>query len=206
LFEHEISEAVESIFNINDANKYNVSLGFFDGYSTEPVDPSGSRFADIKLHYRDSNGDEITAVSVPIMYQGNKNTVDDFELTSGDELLVLFSDRTLEQWTQTEGTVSQAITNEVKDSLNHALCIPISTHHSLAGITALGIDATVARRILVKPTKKIQIGNDTDELLKILYDLMTELSFLVPVTGIPASNKATIALLQLQLANITKFV
>lgn len=200
MFEREITEAVESVIRLNDLNKYNVSLGFFNGYSTEEVDPSGSRFADIKLHYRDSNGDEITAVSVPIMYQGNKNTVDDFELTSGDELLVLFSDRTLEQWTQLGDTVPQDISNKVKDSLNHALCIPISTHHSLPDITSEPIDSSVGRRIIVKSGKKIQIGNDTDELLALFDQVLTLLQGSVDNPG--ASSTGTNSLINTQLATI----
>lgn len=204
MFEHEMSEMVESVIRLNDLNKYNVSLGFFNGYSTEEVDSSGSRFANIKLHYRDKNGDEITAVSVPIMYQGNKNTVDDFKLTPGDELIVLFSDRTLEQWTQLSdsGPVPQNINNRVKDSINHGLCIPISTHHSLKGITATPIDSTVGRRILVKPTKKIQIGTDTDELLKIMHDTLTVLEDLVADSGVVGS--VLINPLRIQLGKITK--
>ena len=168
MFEQEIIEAVESIFSLNDKNKYNVSLGFFQGYSTEEVDTLRKRFANVKLHYRDTEGEEISLMSVPIMYQGNKNTVDDFGLTLGDELIVFFSDRTLEQWTQKEGTKTQTLTNTVLDSINHALCIPINTHHTFSDIAAAAIDATVGRRILVKAGKKIQIGNETDELLKLM--------------------------------------
>jgi len=211
LFEHEFSSAVESIIKLDDTNKYNVSLGFFNGYSTEDVDSSGSRFANLKLHYRDLNGDEITAVSVPIMYQGNKETVDDFKLTSGDELLVLFTDRTLEQWTQKQGTVPQKINNKVKDSLNHALCIPISTHHSLKpGITSLPIDSTVARRIIVTSGKKIQIGNDTDELLKIMHQFLDFFQTIIATDGDTfATNLVTgqaglLSTIKAQLANITK--
>jgi len=172
LFEHEISSAVESIIDINDRNKYNLALGFFNGYSTEEVDPSGSRFANIKLHYKDINGNEITVVNVPILYPGNAETVDDFKLVFGDELLVLFLDRTLEQWTQQNATVPQNINNKVKDSLNHALCIPISTHHSLIDITSLAIDSSVGRRIIVKSGKKIQIGDDTNELLDLFNQVI----------------------------------
>lgn len=166
MFEQEITDAVEAIFNLNDQNKYNISLGYFQQYSSEEVDTSGTRFANVKLAYRDANGDEISALSVPIMFQGNKDTVDDFKLTNGDELLVLFSDRTLEQWKTS--TSPQTLSNKVKDSLNHALCIPINTHHTFNDIAAVAIDSTVGRRILVKSGKKIQIGNETDELLKLM--------------------------------------
>lgn len=182
MLEHEFSEAIESVIRLNDNNKYNISLGYFQDYSTEEVDSSGTRFADIKLHYRDANGDEISATGVPIMFQGNQETVDDFKLTKDDELTVLFSDRSLEQWMQLDATTPQTLTNKSKDSLNHAFCIPINTHHSFSEITSLAIDATVGRRILVKSGKKIQIGNDTDELLKLFNDLLTQMIKLLGAT------------------------
>ena len=199
--EQEFTEAVESIFNLNDANKYNVAMGYFQGYSTEAADASGSRFADIKLHYRDSNGDDIDGTSVPLMYMGNGNTTDDFELVKGDELVVLFSDRTLEQWkTSSE---PQTLQNKVKDSKSSALAIPVSTTHSLAGITALSIDSTVGRRVLVKSGKKIQIGTDVDELLKILFDILTIIKTWSD-TGSSAWTGTSLTALVAQLGNITK--
>jgi hypothetical protein len=210
MLEHEISEAVESIFRLNEQNKYNVALGYFQGYSSEEVDVSGKRFADIKLHYRDANGDEIAATGVPVMFQGNQNTVDDFELASGDELIVLFSDRSLEQWNQLLATTPQTLSNKVKDSINHALCIPINTHHSYSTIALNAIDSAVGRRILVKPGKKIQIGNDTGtaELLKLFNDFLTEFKTLVGVTmlggavdqaGINSTGTNSLILVQLGL-------
>lgn len=179
MLEHEVSSAVESIFNLNDKNKYNVSLGYFQKYSSEEVDVSGSRFADIKLHYRDLNGDEISALSVPIMFQGNQETVDDFKLVKGDELIVWFSDRSLEQWMSLSSTSPQTLSNTIKDSLNHALCIPINTHHSFNTIAPTPIDSAVGRRILVKTGKKIQIGSDTIDILKLFDDFLTEFKSLV---------------------------
>lgn len=200
--QEELSKAIESIYSLNDANKYNVAMGYFQEYSTEAVDASGSRFADIKLHYRDSNGDDIDGTSVPLMYMGNGNTTDDFELVKGDELLVLFSDRTLEQWKT--ATEPQTLQNKVKDSKSSALAIPVSTTHSLAGITSAAIDSTVGRRILVKSGKKIQIGTDVDELLKILHDILLIIDtwFATSSTGNITAGSLTTFITQL--GNITK--
>jgi hypothetical protein len=200
----ELSESIESIIRLNALNKYNISLGYFQNYSSVDVDSSGTRFCDIKLHYKDEKGEDIGALDVPLIYHGNGNTVDDFALEKGCELAVFFSDRSLEQWVS--GAEPQALSNKVRDSKNHAFAIPISTHHTFKDVTALAIDATVGRRILVKSGKKIQIGTDTDEMMKIHYDLITAYSAGVDTSTGIFNNQVQITALQAQLANITKTV
>lgn len=212
MLEQKFQEAIEAIINIHDRNKYNVSLGFFDGYSSVGNDTNGNRFANIKLHYRDANGDDIDANAVPVFYSGSKDTVDEFGLRAGDEMIVLFSDRTLGKWVANK--TPQAMSNSIKDSKNHALAIPVSSHHSIGDITTDAIDATVGRRILVKPEKKIQIGTETDELLKIMFDFLTQFmetvtlsatgdAFLAKLKELTAPT-GTMGLLKTQLENITK--
>lgn len=201
-----ITQAVESILELNDKNKYNVSLGYFQCYSKVDVDPLGNRFADIKLHYKDENGEDIGGIDVPLIYFGNENTVDDFALEKGSDLAVFFTDRTLEQWVT--GAEPQALRDKVKDSKNHAFAIPISTHHTFGDIATAAIDSTVGRRILVKPGKKIQIGNGTDELLDLIDQILTALAD-AAVQNIgsgstpgPLINQATFLTIQTVLANL----
>jgi ABC-type xylose transport system substrate-binding protein len=200
MLEHKLQEAIEAVINVNDRNKYNVALGFFDGYSTVDNDKYGTRFANIKLHYRDAKGKDIDANAVPLFYSGSKDTVDEFGLDTGDEMIVLFSDRTLEKWVANE--TPQVMSNSIKDSKNHALAIPVSSHHSIGDITAAAIDATVGRRILVKAGKKIQIGTDVDELLKILHSMFSIIKTWNGGTAPWAGS--TLDALVTQLGNITK--
>jgi len=199
--EQAISEAIKSIIDVKDGIKYNIAMGYFQGYSSNEQDSSGSRFIDIKLHYKNKSGVDIDALSVPVLYSGNENTTNDFGLTSESLLLVLFSDRTLEQWINKTVIVPQALQDKVKDSKNHAFAIPISTHHSIADITSLAIDSTVGYRRVVKSGKKVQIGNDVDELLKIMYDFIN--IFKTVLDGNPADGDALNTALLAQLTAIT---
>lgn len=207
----EISESIESIIRLNALNKYNIALGYFQGYSSVDVDSTGTRFCDIKLHYKDEKGNDIGALDVPLFYIGNGNTTDDFELATGCELAVFFSDRSLEQWVS--GAEPQALSNKVRDSKNHAFAIPISTHHTFANIVTAAIDSTVGRRILVKSGKKIQIGNDDPTAPAELLDLVNQIIdvLLLPDTngdtlpGVSAQGK-TLAQIQLSLKTIAKTV
>lgn len=202
MLEHELSSMVETIIELNDKIKYNIALGYFQEYYTNENDVSGKRFCNAKLHYRDADGNDIDAVNIPLIYFGNGNTAGQFELEFGCDLLVLFSDRSLEQWIT--ATEPQALTNKVKDSKNHSFAIPISTHHTFNDLTSLALDSTVGYRRVVKSGKKIQIGNDVDEMMKIHYDLITAyLGGVNTSTGL-SNNQAQITTLQTQLANITK--
>ena len=207
----EITEAIESLLESFDKNKYNISLGFFEGYATVESDTSGKRFCDLKLHYKDEESVDIPLTGIPLMYIGSKSFLTDFELVSGDELLVFFSDRTLEQWKPTSGTVPQDLKDPVKDSLNHAFAIPVCTTHNASLVTTAPLDSTVGGRLGVKSGKKAQVGNDTTDLLKILHSLITSLLLGTTVTTTNTINgngiftdAATITTLQTQLATITK--
>jgi len=163
-----ITEAVKRIIKSQDSNKHNVAKGYFQGYSTVEADESGVRFCDLKLHYKTGNSDDINLLEVPMSYPGSKNSVDDCPLEQGDELDVFFSDRSLEQWITSE---PQKLANPIKDSVNHAFCYPINTHHNNFTDTP---GSSIGKRITVKSGKKIQIGNGTDELLSLLNDNLTE--------------------------------
>ncbi|MBU2645880.1 hypothetical protein KKI24_14320 [bacterium] len=125
--EQEFTEAFESISKTADRVRYNISLGFFQKYASLEYDTSGKRFCDLKLHYKTQDGEDIAAINVPLLYPGSKLFVEDWKLTAGDELIVLFSDRSLEQWLS--GATPQKLSNTVKDSINHAFAIPVVSHH-----------------------------------------------------------------------------
>ncbi len=209
--EQEFIEAFEGLFNTIDQNKYNIAMGFFQNYATVDSDASGVRYCDLKLHYKDADSNDIPITGVPLMYFGNQKFILDFELSSGDELLVLFTDRTLEDWKAASAIVPQLMTNPVKDSLNHAIAIPVCTAHYASTITTSALDSTVGARVGVQTGKKVQIGTDVVDLLKILYDLITALLVGTTVatpntltgTGV-FTNAAAITALQAQLAIITK--
>ena len=139
--ESDIIAASEGMFDMRDQNKFNISLGFFQSYSSGvESDTTGKRFCDLKLHTQDANGDDIDALNVPLLYPGTRAMPFDTTLIPGDELLVLFSDRTIEQWKATSGTMPQDIRNPVKDSVNHAIAFPVVSHHYINEIVTAKLD------------------------------------------------------------------
>jgi hypothetical protein len=178
----ELIEAIKGIINTIDRNKYNISMGFFQKYSDAESDPKGVRFADIKLVYKDDNGEDISA-TVPLLQVGSKNSIYDFRLENGDELLVFFTDRTLEQWKDETGTEPQKLKNLVKDSINHGIAIPVCSHHNSALVTTGDLPSSVGLRIGVKSGKKAQVGSDTADDLKNLYDFMNIITNLSTTDG-----------------------
>jgi len=170
MFEEKFSQAVEAILRRSDQNKYNIALGFFNSYVS-----GETRLINLKLHHKDPNGNEIDATNVPLLLQGTQNTVDDFTLASGDEVIVLFADRAIDKWIGTSSP--QTMSNSIKDAKSSAFAIPISSHHTSDGVVTspLSVDSDVKRRILVKEGKKLQIGTETNELLLILHTIITDL-------------------------------
>ncbi len=166
----EINEAVKGIIKTYDRSKFNVALGFFQEYATVSQDTSGKRYCNVKLHYKTDDNEDINMLEVPLFYPGSKNMAIDYLLESGDELMVFFSDRSISQFHPVNATQPQFLNNKVKDSVNYAFCFPINTHHNMSFL--LPADSTVAHRTTVKTGKKVQIGNGTDELLKVLYDFI----------------------------------
>ncbi len=194
-------EMFEGLYNLRDANKFNIAVGFFQKYSAPAVesDSYGKFYCDIKLHYKDEESNDVSALNVPLFYIGGSNGALFFELVQGDELLVVFSDKTLENWKPSSGTVPQGIGNPVKDSINHAIAIPIISAHKAAEVLAepVGSDITALRttpgktaeignglnkmtvdddevNIVLEDGKKFSAGNGTDELVDLVDQFMTE--------------------------------
>lgn len=204
--ESDVNEAIRQTFITEDANKYNIAIGFFQSYAVVNQDTSGKRYCNLKLHFKSKDAEDIDITEVPLLCSGSINAIDEFPLEKGDEMRVFFSDRTLEQWNPKTNTEPQTLANTVKDSLNHAFCIPFNSHHN---DFSLPIDSTVGRRHLVKSGKKIQIGNNVDELLKNTHDFMNIIGSLSFTDGDSLAAALTaqltaINLIVTSMANITK--
>jgi hypothetical protein len=172
----------QSIFN-SLSSVYNIAFGYFQRYSASSPIPDDERsFIDVKLHYKEFNNKDISLVQVPLVYIGSKNAVFDYKLESGDQVIVFFADRTLEQWKDSDEP--QLLSNTVKDSKNHCFALPIMTHRD---IDQLNVEKNDNVKLAVSSGKKLQLGlldatpANRKELLDILYQLMEIL--LLPDTG-----------------------
>lgn len=207
--EEDYEQLVRDVFSTIDRSKYNVSMGFFQSYDTADSDPSGVRFCQAKLHNKDSNGDDIGIIKIPLLYVGSPRIIFDYALEQNDDLAIFFTDQSLEQWKSEKEP--QRLDNPVKDSINHAFAIPVVSHKYTNDLVTSALPSDVAGKISVKDGEKFQIGNNTVELLKLLYDILTELgaaqvqSIGVAATPGPLLNQANFLALQTQLAQITKF-
>jgi len=220
--EEDYEDLVRAVFNTIDQSKFNFAPGFFQSYDTVEDDSSGVRFCQAKLHNKDSDGVDIGLIKLPLGYVGSPRIVFDYSLEKGDDLLIFFSDKSLEQWKHSKEP--QSLDNPVKDSINHAFAVPIVSHKYINDLVTTPLTADVAGKITVSDSKKIQIGNNTDDLLKLVYDSLTEvitsLKFVRDTitftngggaTGPPTNGAilsptiSNIEALQSALGNITKF-
>ncbi len=173
----ELDELIENSFDamlaIREANKYKVSFGYFQAYTnpTPQSDSEGKRFCDLKLYAKDPDTNDVSCLGVPLAYFGNKNGMNDFKLQPGDELIVLFSDRSLAQWKEESGTEPQSLTDPVRDSKNHAIAIPVVTTHYASEVITVPVDDN-ALGVRVRPGKKIEIGDGTNEVLNLKNDFL----------------------------------
>lgn len=180
----ELEELIESSFDamyrLREANKYKILFGYFQDYAKpqQQSDSEGKRFCDLKLYTKDPDSNDISVLGVPLAYIGSKNNMIDFKLNKGDELIVLFSDKSLGQWKEASGTEPQLVTDPVRDSKNHALAIPIVTTHYSSDVITVPVDDD-AIGLRTKPGKKIEIGDGVNEVLDLFDQFLTEMKTLV---------------------------
>lgn len=182
----EFEGAVEALFHTFSESKYNISLGSFVSYDEDVNDKSGQRFCKLNLHFKEGKN-LVDLTAVPILVFGSSSSMDDVELKKDDTLMVFFADRTLDQW-KSSG-IPQTLTAGVKDSINNAFCIPVSSHHDYEGITSE--KATVVSRKIVKEGTKVQIGNKNAELVKILNETLEGLDTLLTLLQGDVDNPGT---------------
>jgi len=126
----ELTDAIESIIEVRERTRYKIELGFFDGYATVEADSTGKRFCNVKLQHKDDDHNDILLPNVPIGYPGSKLLPNDFKLSTGDEMIVFFTDHSLQQWNKSG--MPQILKNKVKDSINHPFAIPFISHRSVS--------------------------------------------------------------------------
>lgn len=176
--EEEFTEAVESIIERIEKNKYYNAICFFQDYTKVESDKSGKRFCQVKLQNKDSNAADISIEDVPIMYPGSKKASFQDDLVAGDEMMLFFSDVSIEEWEDSGSAGPQIIRNPVRNQRSNAYAMPVSTHHMIEN---LNLPVNAHTKIALAPGKKIQIGQlDPISLNKVdLLDLVYQLAQIV---------------------------
>ena len=120
-----------------------------------------------------------------------------FPIKIGDECLVFFNDRDLDNWFTTSS--KRPLSSDRKHSFSDAIALvgPKSVSNVLENYDTSRTEL-VHDQTFISLSDKIRIKNQTQNLFDIIDGLFTELAALVPTTGIPAANKVNIAALKVK--------
>ena len=153
--------------------------------------------------------------NVPVMLPRTANAIISLPIAVDDKVLLVFCDRSLDEWLSSGNEVFPS--DNRMHSFSDAIAIPglydfsstsdASTNdllikHKESKITIL---ANGDIKISAGATGKIAIGNDSEELLAILDDILTEIQAITTATMIgpqPIINLASFTALQARLASI----
>lgn len=136
-------------------------------------------------------------IDVPLVIMGGGVGSLRFPISVGDSCLVLFNDRDIDNWIASGSKTPLASDRKHSFSDAFALIGPRSIADTLDDYLSNRTEL-VHDKTQISLSDKIRIKNQTQNLYDIIDGLFTQLSALVPVTGIPAPNKAAIAVLQTQ--------
>lgn len=176
--EQALVDMMSGFFSSQDNSKFNIAIGFFAGTGTTLTK------VNLNLHYKEDN-EIIDLIDVPVWNFGSQNGGLDIKFKAGDKFLVLFADKSIEELKNNPASVIPVtLDDKEKDDINFAFCIPlltVSTAKALLKFEELGLD------ISLLPGQKIKIGDGANELLQIIFDLMTALEAAVPASGIQSA-------------------
>jgi len=171
---------------------------------------------DVKRRMRDDSFLTMPIVEgIRVVYPGNKNYSMTWPLAKGDTVLLLCSDRSLDEWkSSVSGDVEPASVR--KFDLQDAVAIPFPKNLNANQVvlqTAMRIGENSAAGFAIEIADgKIKLGTQAAELMTLFNDLLTQLlsapNIIVNVPGAVAQFNPTVALLmtsiQTKLQSITK--
>ena len=136
-------------------------------------------------------------IGVPVIILGGGKGSLRFPISSGDECLVLFNDRDIDNWFVSG--VKNPLSSDRKHSFSDAVAI-VGLHSSANSLSDYDSERTelIHGETVVSLKDKIRIKNQTQSLFTIIDGLFEQLNALVPDTGIPTANKVAIAALRVQ--------
>lgn len=130
--------AVQGLIDSTVENTYKIALGTFISY-TNPEDGGLFRFCDLSIKPFETidsttaSGGILQLRGVPILKMGTQRSiVDDQQLIAGDTLLVLFSDKSIDEFKDSAVPIPNYVAKrETRNTVSNAMCIPISTHEQV---------------------------------------------------------------------------
>jgi len=136
-------------------------------------------------------------IDIPVIVVGGGNGSLRFPIKAGDNCLVFFNDRDIDNWF-TSGSKSP-LASDRKHSFSDGVAL-VGLRSMADNLDDYDPDRTelVHDKTVISLEDKIRIKNLTSNMFDVIDGLFAQLDFLVPTTGIPAANKAAIAALRLQ--------
>ncbi len=173
-------------------NLFKIRLGQFLNYSVEET--VSLRRADVQLYNMENvtPPQPQTLYDVPIVMFGTKLSQVDFNLTAGDELLILFSDRTTDNWRTPQGQNPVIPNREDTHAVDFAIAVPIVTIHQ-----TLTQPAPNVHQIKLQAAQKLQLGIQAGPLaatpftIELIQELYTALNGLAGLTFSDGDTLAT---------------
>jgi len=218
LREPELYDILQKYVNASLARMYVALPGTITNYDvsskTCQVKPS------IKKIYRNGDVVEMPIIrNVPVLFPQTKNSIISFPIEKGDEVLLIFSQRSIEDWKSKDGIVEP--TDRRKFSISDAIAVPGLLRKG-AGLQASNDYLLIQNgdlEIKTYDNGKIEVENQTNELISALNELNTELknfsqevsniTTLVLGAPVPPVNQALLAayvpLFQAILAKLATF-
>ena len=153
--------------------------------------------------------------NVPIIFPRTSNAIISLPIAIDDKVLLVFCDRSLDEWLSSGNEVFPA--DNRMHSYSDAVALPgMYDFDSISDASAndllikykeskITILANGDIKISAGPTGKIAIGNDSEELLKILEDTLTQIELITTATAIgpqPIINLAAFTAIKVRLSSI----
>ena len=131
----------------------------------------------LKRKYEDGIKDLPIIQNVPICYPQTNNALISFPLEVGDNVLLVISQRSLDNWKEQAGNNTVDPEDIRRNSLTDAVCIPgiLKKGDGIAAENDKMIIRYHDMQIKLHDTDKIEIKNSAEELLQIIDDTLAQL-------------------------------
>lgn len=132
----------------------------------------------IKRRYLDGLAVNLPIIqNVPVQFPSNNHSFSHFDLYKDDEVLLIFSERSIDNWIKKGGVVESQ--DKRIHSLTDAFCVP-GVRSEKQVFTPIGPEGSFeitnnGNSFIISKDGKIKINNEENELMAVMVELLTEM-------------------------------
>jgi hypothetical protein len=147
----------------------------------------------IKRRYLDGVAVNLPIIqNVPVQFSSNKHSFVHFDLYRDDEVLLIFSERSIDNWVKKGGVVES--TDKRMHSITDAFCVP-GVRSEKKTFTPEGPEGSFeitndGNSFIISKDGKIKINNSENELVAVMVELLTEMISGKNLTGVGPLEKS----------------